>query len=207
MAEFANADLDNSEVELIYTFPNDKSIRTFLKYNKFSTVSAVPTYLRPINSGGILSSKIKLLGLEKVAGWLANGFVNLLSNNVQLQDSKVEVITEITGEIESVFSEYSKSFKNHLLRDKAWLDWRYLKSVRGKHHIIGVRESGKLTAVLVLKEEEMLGNPALLIMDFAQLDGKQTSLLYLIDQVRKKAVLPDVKSNLLFISAITPLLP
>ena len=207
LAEFANEDLDKTDVDLIYTFPNDKSIRTFLKYNKFSTVSAVPTYLRPINSGGILSSKIKLLGLEKVAGWLADGFVNLLSKNIRLDDSKVEVITEMTDEVESVFTEYSKLFKNHLVRDKAWLDWRYLKSVRGKHHALGVREAGKLTAVLVLKEDEMLGNPALLIMDFANLDEKQTSLVYLIDQVRKKAVLKDVKSNLLFISAITPLLP
>ena len=207
LAEFANADLDQSEVDLIYTFPNDKSIRTFLKYNKFSAVSAVPTYLRPINSGGILSSKIKLLGLEKVAGWFADGLVNLLSKNVKLHDAKVEAITEITNEVEIVFTDYSKSFENHLIRDKAWLDWRYLKSPRGKHRILGVREGGTLTAILVLKEDEMLGNPALLLMDFAHLDGKETSLLYLIDQTRKKKILADIKSNLLFISAITPLLP
>ncbi|MFM1876619.1 MAG: hypothetical protein RL266_2356 [Bacteroidota bacterium] len=207
LAEFANEDLDITDVDLIYTFPNDKSIRTFLKYNKFSTVSAVPTYLRPIDSGGILASKIKLLGLEKVAGWFADGFVNLFSKNVTLHEAEIEVISKITDEVESVFSEYSKSFKNHLIRDKAWLDWRYLKSVRGKHHVLGVRETGKLTAVLVLKEDEMLGNPALLILDFAHLNGKETDLLYLIDQVRKKKVLSRVKSNLLFISAITPLLP
>jgi predicted acetyltransferase len=207
LAEFANEDLDKTDVDLIYTFPNDKSIRTFLKYNKFSTISAVPTYLRPINSGGILSNKIKLLGLERVAGWFADGFFNLLSKSVQLHDSKIEVITEITTEVESVFKEFSKPYRNHLIRDKAWLDWRYLKSVRGKHHILGIREAGKLTAVLVLKEDEMLGNPALLIMDLAHLEGKQTSLLYLFDQVQKKKVVKDVQTNLLFISAITPLLP
>jgi GNAT superfamily N-acetyltransferase len=206
LAEFANEDLDKSEVDLIYTFPNDKSIKTFLKYNKFSSVSSVPTYLRPMNSGGILSSKIKSLGLEKVAGWFVDGFVNLFSKNINISDASIERIEEITDEVESVFSEFSKPYRNHLVRDKAWLDWRYLKSVRGKHHILGVREEGKLTAVLVLKEDKMLGNPALLIMDFAHLDGKQTPLLHLIDQVRKKEALADVKSNLLFVSAITPLL-
>ncbi len=207
LAEFANEDLDKTDVDLIYTFPNDKSIRTFLKYNKFSTVSAVPTYLRPMNSGEILGSKIKLLGLEKVAGWFADGFIDLLSKNVKLQGAKVEVIKEITDEVEAVFSEYSKPFKNHLIRDKAWLDWRYLRSIRGKHHILGVREAEKLTSVLVLRKDEMLGNPALLIMDFAHLDGKEESMIYLIDQVRRKKVLTGLKSNLLFISAITPLLP
>jgi len=207
LAEFANEDLDKTDVDLIYTFPNDKSIRTFLKYNKFSTVSAVPTYLRPINSGGILTSKIKLLGLEKVAGWFVDRIINLFSKNINISDASIERIEEITDEVESVFIEFSKPYRNHLVRDKAWLDWRYLKSVRGKHHILGIREAGKLTAVLVLKEDEMLGNPALLIMDFAHLDGKENSLLFLIDKVRKHVVLPGVKSNLLFISAITPLLP
>jgi hypothetical protein len=60
---------------------------------------------------------------------------------------------------------------------------------------------------LALKEDEILGNPALLIMDFAHLEGKQSSLIYLIDKVREKKVLKEVKSNLLFISSITPLLP
>jgi GNAT superfamily N-acetyltransferase len=206
LAEFANEDLDKTDVDLIYTFPNDKSIRTFLKYNKFSTASAVPTYLRPINSGGILGGKVKLLGLEKVAGWFADGLINLFSKSVEIHDANVETITEISDEVESVFTEFSKPYRNHLIRDKAWLDWRYLKSIRGKHHLLCIREAGKLTAVLVLKEDEMLGNPALLIMDFAHLQGKQTSLLYLLDQVRKKKVLEDVQSNLLFVSGITSLL-
>lgn len=206
LAEFANKDLDDSEVDLIYTFPNDKSIRTFLKYNKFSVVSAVATYLRPVNSGGILSGKIKLLGLEQIAGWFADAAVDLFSKTIKLGNAKIEPITEITDEVEAVFSAYSSSFVNHLVRDKAWLDWRYLKSARGKHQLFGVRESGKLTAVLVLKEDEMLGNPALLIMDFAFLSGCENTLLYLINQVRKNPEVTKTKFNLLFVSGIAPAL-
>ncbi|MGB0916691.1 MAG: GNAT family N-acetyltransferase [Flavobacteriales bacterium] len=206
LAEFANKDLDKTEVDLIYTFPNDKSIRTFLKYNDFKVVSAVPAYIRPVNAGGILGSKIKLLGLEKVAGWFADGLVNLLASNPKFVNATIEPITEITDEIEAVFSAYSKQFVNHLTRDKAWLDWRYLKSVRGKHHVLALREAEKLTAVIVLKEDDMLDNPALLIMDFAFLDGKETSLLYLINQVRKEPKLTNYKFNLLFVSGIAPTL-
>lgn len=207
LAEFANEDLDTTEVDLIYTFPNDKSIKTFLKYNNFSVVSAVPTYLRPVNTSKIIRSKIHLFGLEKIPGFVVDGFINLLSKNIKLPNAKIERITEITDEVEAVFTEYSKSYRNHLVRDKAWLDWRYLRSVRGKHHILGVREAGHLTAILVVKEDEMLGNPALLIMDFAFLNGKTNSLLYLIDQVRKEPQLTGFEFNLLFISAITPTLP
>lgn len=206
LAEFANEDLDKTDVDLIYTFPNDKSIRTFLKYNNFSIVSAVPTYLRPVNASGIIRSKINLFGWEKLFGFFADGFINLFSKNVKLPNAKIEYITEITQEVEAVFEGYSRGFRNHLIRNKVWLNWRYLKSVRGKHHILGVREEGKLTAVVVLKEDEMLGNPALLIMDFAFLNGKQNSLLFLIDQIKKNPELIESKFNLIFVSAIAPIL-
>jgi ribosomal protein S18 acetylase RimI-like enzyme len=206
LAEFANKDLDASDVDLIYTFPNDKSIRTFLKYNDFKVVSDVPTYLRPVRSASIIRSKINPLGLEKVAGWFIDAGVNLFSSNVKLKEASVEVSTAISDEVEAVFAEYSTQFSNHLIRDKAWLDWRYLKSVRGKHHLLALREAGKLTAVVVLKEDEMLGNPALLIMDFAFVNEQKNSLLYLINQVRKQPKLTGFEFNLLFVSGIAPAL-
>lgn len=206
LAEFANADLDKSDVDLIYTFPNDKSIRTFLKYNHFKVVSSVSALIRPVHAGGILRSRINLFGLEKIAGWFADGWVNLLASNPKLENAKIEPITEITEEVEAVFSEYSTQFPNHLIRDKAWLDWRYLRSVRGKHSILALREAEKITAVVVLKEDEMLGNPSLLIMDFAFINGKDDSLLYLIDQIRKEPKLTDSEFNLLFVSGIAPAL-
>ncbi len=52
----------------------------------------------------------------------------------------------------------------------------------------------------------MLGNPALLIMDLAFANGKEQSLLYLIDQVRKDPKWTGAAYNLLFVSGITPAL-
>lgn len=207
LAEFANEDIDKTEVDLIYTFPNDKSIRTFLKYNSFGLVTSVPTYLRPVNSGEILRSKLNLLGLEKLIGFCVDGAINLISKNIKLPNAQIEKINEITTEVETVFREYASSFPIHLVRDKEWLDWRYLRSVRGKHHILGVRENGELTAILVLKVDEMLGNPALLIMDLAYLEGKENALLFLLNGVRKNPELTGFRFNLLFVSAIAPILP
>lgn len=204
LAEFANADLDKSDVELIYTFPNDKSIRTFLKYNNFKQVSRVPAYIRPVKTGGILRSKINLFGLEQIAGWFGDLAVNLFSKNVKCPNSTIEKVTEISDDLANLFTEYNKPFENHLIRDKAWLDWRYLKSVRGKHHVLTLREAGNLTAAIVLKEDEMLGNPSLLIMDIAYSKGSEKSLLHLLDQVRKHPELTGFKFNLIFASGLAP---
>lgn len=206
LAEFANEDLDKSDVDLIYTFPNDKSIHTFLKYNDFEVVSSVPTYLRPVRSSGIIRSKINLLGLEKVIGFFADATINLFSKNIRIKNAFVEKITEVTDEVEALFEQYAASFPAHLIRDKAWLDWRYLRSARGKHYMLALREAGKMTAVVVMKEDEMLGNPSLLIMDFAHINGKEQSLTYLIDQVRKDQSLTGAAFNLMFVSAIAPTL-
>jgi GNAT superfamily N-acetyltransferase len=206
LAEYANADLNHVGIDLIYTFPNDKSIHTFLKYNHFSTVSAVPTYLRPVNSGGIIRSKANLLGTEKVLGAIGDLSLKLISKSIKIVDAQVETIHEITNEVEHAFTEYDSTFRNHLIRDKDWLIWRYLRSPRGKHHVLAVREAGKITAVLVLKEDEMLGNPALLIMDHAFATGKELSLRYLIQQVVERKVLHQLKFNLVFVSGISPTL-
>jgi len=206
LAEFANKDLDNSDVDFIYTFPNDKSIRTFLKYNNFKQVSRVSAYFRPVNLAAIIRSKINLFGLEKIAGWFADFAINVFSKNIIIKDASIEHILGIDEEIENIFIKFGQQFKNHLIRDREYLKWRYLNSARGKHSIITLREAGKITAIVVLKEDEMLGNPSLLIMDFAFSNGKENSLLYLINQVRKQPNLTGKKFNLLFISGLAPIL-
>jgi len=207
LAEFANEDLNKIGIDLIYTFPNEKSIHTFLKYNSFSTVSSVPTYVRPTRFGNIIRSKVNLFGIEQVVGFFGDAFLKILSRNFRVHGATIERITEITDAVENVFAEYSDSLRNHLLRNKDWLDWRYLRSARGNHHILGVRVNEKLTAVVVLKEDEMLGNPALLIMDQAHSDGNERHLLWLVQQVINGKTPLSTEFNLLFASGISPTLP
>ena len=104
--------------------------------------------------------------------------LNSVSRSVSLEeeeDCSIERFTEVNESVECVFQEYSKSFSNHIIRDSAWLEWRYMRSVRGRHQILGLRESGQLTAIVVLKEERVMGNPSCVVMDFAYIDGKKTS--------------------------------
>ena len=205
LADFANKDLNNSDVDLIYTFPNKDSIRTFTKYNDFKWIATVPTYIRPVKSTNIISSKIKFLGIEKILGAIADGFFSIYSKVNELPLAKIEVIDSISDEIEKVFKDYSKLFKNHLIRDKAWLTWRYSDSIRGKHHILTVRENSHLTAVLILKEDQMFNNPTLLIMDFAYVRGHESGLRYLLKRLIKEPGLIDFEFNLIFTSTISEL--
>ena len=51
LADFAH-DAAMADLDLIYTFPNDRSIRTFLKYSDYRTVGALPMYLLALHTAG-----------------------------------------------------------------------------------------------------------------------------------------------------------
>ena len=206
LSEFANQDIDKTEVDLLYTFPNENSIRTFVFHNKFTSICKLPSYLRPVDTARILQQKIRLFGLERILGLIVDLVLNRSSKSISLEDVSVERFTEVDESIESVFHEYSKQFSNHIIRDSAWLEWRYFRSARGRHEIVGLRESGQLTAIVVLKEERVMGNPSCVVMDFAYIDGKKTSLLYLLQDICRNPKVAGSNFNLMYISGVSPFL-
>ena len=58
----------------------------------------------------------------------------------------------------------------------------------------------RLTAVLILKEDKILDNPALIVMDFAYLPRHEGSLLFIIDSVIQNPELIESNFNLIFAS-------
>jgi ribosomal protein S18 acetylase RimI-like enzyme len=211
LAEFANQDLDAAELDFLYTFPNKSSIRTFRSYNNFSPICTLPSYFRPIDTGRMLQEKSGLLGLARILGPVVDFLLNVFSksislDSISLDDVSVRHFTEIDESVESVFREYGRSFSNHIIRDAAWLDWRYLRSVRGRHQILGLIESGQVTAAVVLKEETIMNASACVVMDFAFTNGKEKSLLYLIQNILRNSKHTEWDSSLMYISGSSPFL-
>ena len=209
LSEFANLDIDKTEVDLLYSFPNEQSIRTFRLYNKFSPICKLPSYLRPIDAVKIFQQKFRLFGIGRILGFTVDLVLNSVSRSVSLEDEEdcsIERFTEVNESIECVFQEYSKSFSNHIIRDSAWLEWRYMRSARGRHQILGLRESGQLTAVVILKEERVMGNPSCVVMDFAYTNGKTNSLLYLLQNICRNPKVVGFNYNLVYISGLSPVL-
>ena len=73
LADFATEDLLHSGIDAVYTFPNDRSIHTFLKYNAYTLIGTLGTYILPLRCGDILRSKINLLGVEKAIAAAGKG--------------------------------------------------------------------------------------------------------------------------------------
>lgn len=166
LADFANAELLKCGVNFIYTFPNEKSIHTFLKYNGYKKIETFSTFLLPIKSGQILASKFTFLKLHKPIGALADFVykVKLAPKNNAYSVFKEEKLSE---EMVQLFLQFNSKFKNTLTRDFAYMHWRFEKKTHGKAYFFTAKKANKLVALAVISIEELLGSKAAVVLDFA----------------------------------------
>jgi hypothetical protein len=164
LAEFANVDINNY-VDIIYTFPNNKSIHTFIKYNNFQLVSTLPVYILPLNIANIITSKFKFLKSMKLLWSTIDVFISLFSKSLGPNES-VKTFINVNSDIENLFSKFEKN-NLRLSRNKEFLNWRYINSPKGVHKIYGLIQQETLKCVVILKEEKIFSINGLVIMDFA----------------------------------------
>jgi len=126
-----------------------------------------------------------------------------LNKKIKLKNSKIEVLNGIDEHVVNLYSDYLNDTENYIKRSKEWLEWRYLKSLRGKHHLIGVKENDKLTALVILKEDVMFDNEALVVMDYAYIPGKENSFLYLLQAIELDKTLISFDYNLIMFSGLS----
>jgi len=165
LAAFANEDV-NKYLDVIYTFPNNKSIHTFTKYNKFDLVSTLPVYILPLNIAKIITSRYKFLKSFRIIWSLLDALFRIFSKTLNKNES-VETFQNITPEIENLFSEFENKNKIRLTRNKEYLNWRYINSPKGIHKIYGLTHKETLKAIVIVKKEEIFSCKGLVVMDLA----------------------------------------
>lgn len=184
LADLATRELKTSNIDAVYTFPNHKSIHTFLKYNGYTKVCTLGTYILPARSGAVFRSKINLLGLEKIVGSFVDIFFNLFTVKLD-RGTSVSLHPNIDDTILGIFDEYQKEHVLVLLRDKKYLRWRFDHRPSSSHYYFSINDTKRTVAVAIFKCDQMFGNPVLLLMDFAFLPKKEDYLLYLIRYVKE----------------------
>lgn len=184
LAIYANEDLKESGVNFIYTFPNNNSIHTFIKYNGYSKIETLSAFFLPVSFGVIIASKFSFLGLEKLIG----KFFDLIyqfkipSFNKCYTIRKEENLNEAIVE---TFTIFSKRFNNSLTRSLAYLKWRYEFKPNTKHYIFTASSNDKIIAAVIIGIDNLLGSNAAIILDFAAIDDKAFAQL-MID-IRKNS--------------------
>ncbi|MCZ2355467.1 MAG: GNAT family N-acetyltransferase [Bacteroidia bacterium] len=198
LAQYAHQDIAQ-EVDFIYTFPNHKSIHTFIKYNQYSLLKTLPAYILPINAAKIIHSKLKI----PLINHLATPFTFLHQKICQVnvpKDYQFIFDHSLNLETEQLLKSFNALHRIGLDKNNQYIQWRFFDKPNSKHYLLKVIQNQKLLAILVFKVDEMLGNPSLLLMDFAYIETENHVLMAL--QWLKDVGLSQIPEsvNLLFTS-------
>ena len=165
LADFANKEVDN-HLDIIYTFPNKKSIHTFTEYNQFKLIAPLPVYLLPLDISQLLASRYKIPKILESMFSIFNLAFQILKKKLN-QDEKLIELFEIDQQVEDFFIEFGNKSTFRLLRNKQYLKWRYLDSPKGEHKIVCLKHKNLIKAITVIKKEEIFSSTGLVIMDIA----------------------------------------
>lgn len=177
LAQYAHREVAK-EVDFIYTFPNQKSIHTFIKYNQYTLVQTLPAYVLPVKAAMIVRSKLKIPLVSHLA--IPVDFFYQKIFRISIHGSyRFAFDSTLDAETESLFTSFNALHKIAILRNNQYVQWRFLEKPNCKHYVLKVRYNEKLVALLIFKPDEMLGNPALLLMDYAHCDNEKHLLIAL----------------------------
>jgi ribosomal protein S18 acetylase RimI-like enzyme len=202
LADFAHAALMD-HIDLIYTFPNQRSIHTFLKYNNYQVVKPLPMFLLPLQATTIIRSRRRLLGFEAVLGGMANAVPRALRKRLSVKERLV-VLQDLDDDVVEVFRSFQDEHELRLLRSRPYLEWRYRDTPKGEVFFVGLEREGILAAVAVVKYDELFSNRGLLVVDFAH-TGDDKDLLKLLSNIPSLfgSALPESAAFIL-VSALAP---
>lgn len=184
LADYATDQIALTQADLLYTFPNHRSIHTFLKYNGYTEIKTLDTYLLPLETAKIIQSKKNLFGLEHLLGGVVDSVLRPFSRRM-VPDGALVQYNSVNDNLADVFKAYQKTHSIALKRDENYLNWRYTRKPLAKHYILALKNNTQITAVTIFKSENIMDNPALLLMDFAYVPGHEVDVLAILSEIRR----------------------
>lgn len=176
LAKFANNNLAKSNIDFVLTYPNDKSIHTFKKYNQYQLLNTLNAYILPIKSAALLKGKMPKI-FANFIGASVDTIFNITHQSKQNQTLKV--VFGFTDEMIQIFDKHYAQFENHIKRSVHYLEWRFLRKPNHSHVIVTASANNSLHTVLVFGIENLLGTKAAVLLDYATLEPKQMASAFL----------------------------
>lgn len=118
----------NSENAFVYGFPNGNSIHGFNKKLKWKVLDPVPFLIKPLRTKYFF----KRIPLLKYLPDFSLPTFNFKNNN----DIILKTTNDFPDSVNSLWDTFSKSFKIGLVRDKDYLNWRYIQKPSEDYKII-----------------------------------------------------------------------
>jgi len=140
----------NNGANFIYGFPNRSVYRTTLERLGFSHVATIPLLVKPINTNKTLGLIIHNKALIRAAGFflsivcaVADIFFEACFRMMQYGGKK-PVIKEdqvFDARYDAFWQKVQSDYKNIIVRDSKFLNWRYLENPRRQYKVFSASDS------------------------------------------------------------------
>ena len=175
--ENTGSDIARSErgYGFFYTFPNTNSLPGTVKRGS-RVVARIPLLIRPLDIDSLAKTHIS----HPVVQWFVRIGWNLASNLVWPErkpgDGRTPVtvvpITEFDSSYDGLWDEVKTKYDTMLIRDRAFLNWRFVEIPDRSYHILSARQDGKLLGYVVLRYADIRGERVGLVVDMMVVPGQ-----------------------------------
>jgi len=167
-----------SGIVLTFGFPNSNSLGSCLRHLNYREIGELPLWILPFDLSPILASQNATRGaIWRIAGRAGTPFLRLgqaiLRPRRACAALKIEKAAEFGPEFEAFWDDVKAGYGNCLVRDPAYLNWRFAHHPSRDYEILAARANGRLVGYLVgrqVKIEDLIWGMIvdLLIADTAE---------------------------------------
>lgn len=181
MGACALASMKARGVGMIYTFPNHRSLPSFVRNHDYTIIARVPVRLRPLDAGAVLRSRLGALGAVLGAPVTWGHRAVMVRAGLPRADEQVVPIEQPNADIEAISRAFTAQVPAALDRTASYLRWRFLDKPTHEYRLWGLTRGGVLRAYVALRHAPLFGSTCAMVMDLGCAAGEDEALLRLLD--------------------------
>jgi GNAT superfamily N-acetyltransferase len=155
-------------IPLIYTFPNEQSFPGFIEKLKWHHIFSLPLHVKVLNIQSLADELSNLKAVKSLSHLLAP-VQRVLFRKVPLNEKKYDILEcqELNEEALSSFLKKSLSdYPLSIIRDKRYLEWRYLNHPKFKYYILLAYKGKDIVGILIFRFGKFKNIKTCFICDF-----------------------------------------
>jgi GNAT superfamily N-acetyltransferase len=153
-----------------FGFSNEYSHRSCLRRLGYQEIGRFPLWILPFDLNRIMKSSGPKRGiLMRSVAFAANPFWRLglavLKMRLNDRSMRVEKVASFTEEFDRFWHKVKVDHTNILIRERAYLEWRFTNHPTRKYDVFGARSRGEMRGYLVARITEIEGIPCAMLVD------------------------------------------
>ncbi len=186
VANEAFVEMERAGIPILVGFPNEAAFQAYSRRRSdWRHVCSVPMLVRPLNFDGILGKYVRNPLLRALVKVLTQVFWGIFFHGKvhRAQGFTVSQAEGFDERFDALWEEARQQYQVMLVRDRAFLQWRFKERPRAEYVVLVAERDGKLLGYVVLREAQMFGLNLGFILDI--LTANQNVAAALVSEARE----------------------